>query len=471
MQIEYLKKLKFKRSVQVMAVNTSGFGAYDIRGIYPESINQELAYRVGRVFPEIFNAKKVAVGHDIRLSGSTLFDALARGLTEAGCDVFDIGQCGTEMIYFATGFHSFDGGIMITASHNPKEYNGMKFVGRGVRPVAPKSGLLKIKEIVEDESRDWSFRKATGTVHRIDIQADYIKCLLSYVDVKNLKPLKIVINTGNGSAGPVINELEKFLPFEIVKVHNNSNGFFPNGVPNPLLQTSRAETSAAVIERGAACGIAFDGDFDRCFLFDERGGFIEGYYMVGLLAEAFCKKNRGAKIICDPRAIWNTIDIVENLGGKSLMCRSGHVYIKELMRAENAIYGGEMASHHYFRDFYYCDSGMIPWLLVLELLSKSNKPLSALVGKMQADYPVSGEINTKVSSPAKVQEIMARIEKIYGMDGAVSHIDGLSIDFDDWRFNLRGSQTEPYIRLNVEARGDKNLMETKRDELLKIIRE
>ena len=454
-----------------MAVNTSGFGAYDIRGIYPESINQELAYRVGRVFPEIFNAKKVAVGHDIRLSGSTLFDALARGLTEAGCDVFDIGQCGTEMIYFATGFHSFDGGIMITASHNPKEYNGMKFVGRGVRPVAPKSGLLKIKEFVEDESRDWSFRKATGTVHRIDIQADYIKCLLSYVDVKNLKPLKIVINTGNGSAGPVINELEKFLPFEIVKVHNNSNGFFPNGVPNPLLQTSRAETSAAVIERGAACGIAFDGDFDRCFLFDERGGFIEGYYMVGLLAEAFCKKNRGAKIICDPRAIWNTIDIVENLGGKSLMCRSGHVYIKELMRAENAIYGGEMASHHYFRDFYYCDSGMIPWLLVLELLSKSNKPLSALVGKMQADYPVSGEINTKVSSPAKVQEIMARIEKIYGMDGAVSHIDGLSIDFDDWRFNLRGSQTEPYIRLNVEARGDKNLMETKRDELLKIIRE
>ena len=453
-----------------MAVNTSGFGAYDIRGIYPESINQELAYRVGRVFPEIFNAKKVAVGHDIRLSGPTLFDALARGLTEAGCEVYDIGQCGTEMIYFATGFNDFDGGIMITASHNPKEYNGMKFVGKGVRPVAPKSGLLAVKAAVEDETRDWSFRKATGTVHRIDILSDYIKCLLSYVDVKNLKPFKVVINTGNGAAGSIINELEKFLPFEIVKVHNNPNGYFPNGVPNPLLQDARAETSKAVMENGAACGIAFDGDFDRCFLFDERGGFIEGYYMVGLLAEAFLKKNQGAKIIYDPRAIWNTIDIAENLGGTALMCRSGHVYIKELMRAENAIYGGEMASHHYFRDFYYCDSGMIPWLLVLELLSKTDKTLSQLMADRIAKYPVSGEINTKVSSTDKVKEIMARIEEIYGASGKVYKIDGLSIDFDDWRFNLRGSQTEPYIRLNVESRGDKALMETKRDELLAVIR-
>ena len=453
-----------------MAVNTSGFGAYDIRGIYPESINQELAYRVGRVFPEIFNAKKVAVGHDIRLSGPTIFDALARGLTEAGCDVFDIGQCGTEMIYFATGFNDFDGGIMITASHNPKEYNGMKFVGKGVRPVSPKSGLLVVKAAVEDETRDWSFRKASGTIRRIDILPDYIKCILSYVDVKNLKPFKIVINSGNGSAGTIINELEKFLPFDIVKVHNNPNGYFPNGVPNPLLQDARAETSKAVVSSGATCGIAFDGDFDRCFLFDEHGNFIEGYYMVGLLAEAFLKKNRGEKIIHDPRAIWNTIDIAKNLGGTALMCRSGHVYIKELMRAENAIYGGEMASHHYFRDFYFCDSGMIPWLLILELLSKSDKPLSALVGKMISDYPVSGEINTKVSSPAKVKEIMSKIESIYGASGSVSHIDGLSVDYPDWRFNLRGSQTEPYIRLNVEARGDKNLMEEKRDEILAIIR-
>ena len=453
-----------------MAVNTSGFGAYDIRGIYPESINQELAYRVGRVFPELFGAKKIAVGHDIRLSGPTIFDALVRGLTEAGCDVYDIGQCGTEMIYFTTGFKALDGGIMITASHNPKEYNGMKFVGKGVRPIAPKTGLLKIKAEVEDESRDWSFRKATGTVYRLDILHDYIKCLLSYVDVANLKPLKVVINSGNGAAGPIINELEKFLPFEIVKVHNNANGFFPNGVPNPLLQDARAETSEAVIKSGADCGVAFDGDFDRCFLFDEKGGFIEGYYMVGFLAEAFLKKNRGEKIIYDPRAIWNTIDIVEKLGGSAIMCRSGHVYIKELMRKENAIYGGEMSAHHYFRDFYLCDSGMIPWLLVLELLGNSGKTLSALMADRIAKYPVSGEINTKVSSTDKVKEIIAKIEELYGAGGEVNHIDGLSIDFADWRFNLRGSQTEPYIRLNVEARDDKNLMETKRDELLAIIR-
>ena len=453
-----------------MAVNTSGFGAYDIRGIYPESINQELAYRVGRVFPELFGAKRIAVGHDIRLSGPTLSDALVRGLTEADCDVFDIGQVGTEMVYFATGFNEYDGGIMITASHNPKEYNGMKFVGKGVRPIAPQSGLLKIKELVEDENRDWSFRKATGTVRRIDILPDYIDCLLSYVNRDNLKPFKVVINTGNGSAGPIINELEKFLPFEIVKVYNNANGFFPNGVPNPLLQDARAETSKAVVEHGADCGIAFDGDFDRCFLFDETGGFIEGYYMVGLLAEAFCDKNRGEKIIYDPRAIWNTIDIVESLGGKPLMCRSGHVYIKEMMRAENAIYGGEMSAHHYFRDFCYCDSGMIPWLLVLELLSRSDKKLSELMADRIAKYPVSGEINTRVADVSKVKDIMAKIEEIYGAKGTVNHVDGLYVDFDDWRFNLRGSQTEPFIRLNVEARGDKKLMETKRDELLAIIR-
>ena len=453
-----------------MAINTSGFGAYDIRGIYPDSINQELAYRVGRVFPEIFNAKKVAVGHDIRLSGSTIFDALARGLTEAGCDVFDIGQCGTEMIYFATGFHDFDGGIMITASHNPKEYNGMKFVRKGVRPVSPKTGLLDIKAAVENETRDWSFRKATGTVYRIDIQPDYIKRLLSYVDIKNLKPLKVVINSGNGSAGPIINELEKFLPFEIIKVHNNGNGYFPNGVPNPLLPDARHETAKAVIDNGAVCGIAFDGDFDRCFLFDEQGSFIEGYYMVGLLAEAFLKKNRGEKIIHDPRAIWNTIDIAETFGGTPIMCRSGHNYMKDTLRAENAIYGGEMASHHYFRDFYYCDSGMIPWLLILELLCQSDKTLSQIMGERISKFPVSGEINTKVDSADTVKKIMAKVEEIYGAKGKVSKIDGLSVDFEDWRFNLRGSQTEPYIRLNVESRGDKALMETKRDELLAVIR-
>ncbi|MCR5834785.1 MAG: phosphomannomutase [Selenomonadaceae bacterium] len=454
-----------------MAVNVSGFGAYDIRGIYPESINQELAYRVGRVFPEIFGAKKVAVGHDIRLSGPTLNDALCRGLTEAGCDVYDIGQCGTEMIYFATGFNDFDGGIMITASHNPQEYNGMKFVKKGARPVSPQSGLGEIKSAVSDENRDWSFRKATGTVYRIDIQPDYIKRLLSYVDIKKLKPLKVVINTGNGSAGPIINEIEKFLPFDIIKVHNNTNGYFPNGVPNPLLHDSREETSKAVVESGAVCGVAFDGDFDRCFLFDEHGEFIEGYYMVGLLAEELLKKHPGEKVIYDPRATWNTIEIAEKFGGSSIMCRSGHNYMKDTLRKENAIYGGELASHHYFRDFYYCDSGMIPWLMILEMLSETDKTLSEIMADRIAAHPVSGEINTRVSGVDKVKEITDKIEKIYGSKGEVNHVDGLSVDFPTWRFNLRSSQTEPYIRLNVETRGDKVLLAEKRDELLALIRE
>ena len=453
-----------------MAVNTSGFGPYDIRGIFPTGINQELAYRVGRVFPELFDAKKVAVGHDIRLSGPTLCDALVRGLTESGCDVYDIGQCGTEMIYFTTGTKNFDGGIMITASHNPKDYNGMKFVGRQSRPISSDSRLFDIKAAVEDESFDWSHRKATGTVYRIDILHDYIKYLLTYVDVKNLKSLKVVINTGNGSAGSIINELEKFLPFEIIKLHNNANGFFPNGVPNPLLQDARADTAKAVVENSADCGIAFDGDFDRCFMFDERGGFIEGYYMVGFLAESFLKKNPGAKIILDPRVIWNTIEVVENLGGTPIICRSGHSFIKDKMRVENAVYGGEMSAHHYFRDFFYCDSGMIPWLLVLELLSQTDKTLSELLADRIEKFPISGEINTKVSGVDKVKKIMAKIEEIYSLNGKVSKIDGLSVEFDDWRFNLRGSGTEPYIRLNVESRGDKNLMEQKRDELLQIIR-
>ena len=453
-----------------MAVNTSGFGSYDIRGVYPVSMNQDLAYRVGRVFPKLFDAKKVAVGHDIRLSGPTICDALVRGLTEAGCDVYDIGQCGTEMIYFTTGFKNFDGGIMVTASHNPKEYNGMKFVRKNSVPISPKTGLLEIKKQVEDESFDWSYRKATGTVYRIDILHDYVKKILSYVDVKKFKPLKVVINSGNGSAGPVINELEKFLPFEIVKVHNNANGFFPNGVPNPLLQDARAETSKAVIENKADCGIAFDGDFDRCFLFDEKGNFIEGYYIVGFLAEAFLKKNSGEKIIYEPRAIWNTIEITKNYGGTPIECRSGHSYIKDKMREENAIYGGEMSAHHYFRDFYYCDSGMIPWLLVLELLSQTDKKLSELLADRIEKFPVSGEINTKVSGLEKSAEIMAKIEEIYSKEGKVSKIDGISVDFPDWRFNLRNSQTEPYIRLNVESRAGKKLMEKMRDELLMIIR-
>ncbi|MBR1581247.1 MAG: phosphomannomutase [Selenomonadaceae bacterium] len=453
-----------------MAIDVSGFGAYDVRGIYPKTINQELAYRVGRVFPELFGAKKIAIGHDIRLSGPTISDALARGLSEAGADVFDIGECGTEMIYFTTGFNDFDGGIMITASHNPQEYNGMKFVGKGVRPIGPTTGMNTLRDKLNDESYDWTPRVATGTITKIDVMRDYIKCLLSYVDVDHLKPFKIVVNTGNGAAGTVINELEKVLPFKMIKVHNDPNGFFPNGVPNPLLPDARHETAKVVVDNGAACGIAFDGDFDRCFMFDEEGGFIEGYYMVGLLAQEFLSKNKGAKIVYEPRVIWNTEEIVDQAGGERFMCRSGHTYMKTKLREVGGVYGGEMASHHYFRDFYFCDSGMIPWLLVLELMSQTGKTLSSMVEERQARFPISGEVNTKVSSVAMVKEIMDRIEAAYAKGGEVDHTDGVSINFADWRFNLRGSQTEPYIRLNVETRGNAELLKQKTEELLKAIR-
>lgn len=449
-----------------MKISNKGFGAYDIRGIYPEDVNEELAYRIGRSFPGLFAAKKVAVGHDIRLSGPAIRDALVKGLTESGCDVVDIGECGTEMIYFTTAHLKLDGGIMITASHNPKEYNGMKFVRKESRPISSDTGLKELeKAVMEGEFTETA---ATGKVEKIDILEDYVEHILSYVDVKKLKPFKVVANTGNGAAGPIINALEKHLPFDIVKVNNIPDGNFPNGVPNPILQENRESTAKVVRETGADVGVAWDGDFDRCFLFDENGGFIEGYYMVGFLAQAFLKKNPGAKVIYDPRLIWNTIEIADELGGEAVMCKSGHAFIKDKMRQVNAIYGGEMSAHHYFRDFSYCDSGMIPWLLVLELLSQADgKSLSDLMKERMERYPISGEINSKV---ADAQEVLDRIEKDYGAKGKVTKVDGLSVEFDNWRFNLRKSNTEPVIRLNVETRQDEKLCQEKTAELLAEIR-
>ncbi len=449
-----------------MKISNKGFGAYDIRGIYPEDVNEELAYRIGRSFPGLFAAKKVAVGHDIRLSGPSIRDALVKGLTESGCDVVDIGECGTEMIYFTTAHLKLDGGIMITASHNPKEYNGMKFVRKESRPISSDTGLKELeKAVMEGEFTETA---ATGKVEKIDILEDYVEHILSYVDVKKLKPFKVVANTGNGAAGPIINALEKHLPFDIVKVNNIPDGNFPNGVPNPILQENRESTAKVVRETGADVGVAWDGDFDRCFLFDENGGFIEGYYMVGFLAQAFLKKNPGAKVIYDPRLIWNTIEIADELGGEAVMCKSGHAFIKDKMRQVNAIYGGEMSAHHYFRDFSYCDSGMIPWLLVLELLSQADgKSLSELMKERMERYPISGEINSKV---ADAQEVLDRIEKDYGAKGKVTKVDGLSVEFDNWRFNLRKSNTEPVIRLNVETRQDEKLCQEKTAELLAEIR-
>ncbi len=450
-----------------MEISNKGFGAYDIRGIYPETVNEELAYRIGRVFPSLFDAKKVAVGHDIRLSGPSLTEALERGLTEAGCDVIDIGQCGTEMIYFTTAHLGLDGGIMITASHNPKEYNGMKFVRKESRPISSDTGLKDIEREVMKGAPE-PVAEATGKVEHKDILQEYVEHILSYVDVSKLKPFKVVANTGNGAAGPIINELAKHLPFDIIKVYNEPDGNFPNGVPNPILQENREATAKVVREQHADVGVAWDGDFDRCFLFDEKGGFIEGYYMVGFLAQAFLSKNKGAKVIYDPRLIWNTLEIAAENGGEAVMCRSGHAFIKDKMRQVNAIYGGEMSAHHYFRDFSYCDSGMIPWLLVLELLSQADgKTLSDLMKERQERFPISGEINSKVADADKV---FAELEAKYGKEGKVTKVDGLSVEFDKWRFNVRKSNTEPVVRLNVETRQDKALCEEKTKELLAIIR-
>ena len=446
-----------------MSFCTKAFGSYDIRGIYPKTINEEIAYRIGRFFPSLFAAKKVVVGNDIRLSGSALKAALINGLTESGCDVIDIGQCGTEMIYFATAHLKLDGGVMITASHNPKEYNGMKFVRQEARPISGDTGLRDLEQQVADVDLPVE-AKISGKVEQLDITEDYVQHILSYVDTENLKPLKIVVNAGNGAAGPILDVMEKYLPFELIKVHHQPDGSFPNGVPNPLLPENRETTAKAVRESGADVGVAWDGDFDRCFMFDEQGNFIEGYYMVGFLAKAFLKKNPGEKIIYDPRLTWNTEELVRENGGIAVISKSGHAFIKEKMREENAIYGGEMSAHHYFRDFAYCDSGMIPWLLVLELLSQSNgKALSDLMKERMENYPCSGEINSKVKD---ADEVLSCIEEEYGQQGKVTKIDGLSVEYDNWRFNLRKSNTEPVIRLNVETRHDEKLMQKMTDELL-----
>ena len=451
-----------------MSITTKAFGAYDLRGIYPGEVNEELYYRIGRAFPSLFAARKVAVGHDIRLSGESLAEALLKGLTEAGCEAVDIGLCGTEMIYHAAG--SLDGGLMVTASHNPKEYNGLKLVKKGAVPLS-KDELKALAAAVQEGAELPPAVESPAKAEKVDMLEDYLQRILSFVDVKALKPLKIVANSGNGSAGPVIEALAKYLPFEIIPVYGEPDGSFPHGVPNPLLQENREVTAKAVVENEADFGVAWDGDFDRCFLYDEQGNFIEGYYMVGFLAQAFLEKNQGAKVVYDPRCIWNTIELVEQAGGEPVVCKGGHAFIKAKMREVDAIYGGEMSAHHYFRDFSYCDSGMIPWLLVAELMSRKGKSLSALLGERMAKFPVSGEINTKLESVEKAAEILQAVEEHYsGEAREVSHLDGLSMDMGSWRFNVRRSNTEPLIRLNVEARGNADICVKKTQELLELIR-
>ncbi|MBD8142457.1 phosphomannomutase CpsG [Pantoea agglomerans] len=434
------------------------FKAYDIRGELGTELNEDIAYRIGRAYGEFIRPKTIVVGGDVRLTSESLKLALANGLRDAGTDVLDIGMSGTEEIYFATFHLGIDGGIEVTASHNPMNYNGMKLVREGARPVSGDTGLRDVQRLAEANDFAPVEESKRGSYKQISVLDAYVDHLMGYIDLSNFtKPMKLVINSGNGAAGHIIDEIEKRFkqanaPVTFIKVHHEADGNFPNGIPNPLLPECRKDTSDAVREHQADMGIAFDGDFDRCFLFDENAEFIEGYYIVGLLAEAFLKKEPGAKIIHDPRLTWNTIDVVTKAGGIPVMSKTGHAFIKERMREEDAVYGGEMSAHHYFRDFAYCDSGMIPWLLVAELLAVKGETLSGLVSERMKAFPCSGEINFKVSDSKAV--IAALNDRYSSSSVAQDNTDGVSLDCQSWRFNVRTSNTEPLLRLNVETRGD-----------------
>jgi len=443
----------------------SCFKAYDLRGRVPEQLNPDIAYRVGIAYAEQFVPRVVALGRDVRTSSEPLLHALAHGLIARGVEVLDLGLAGTEEVYWAAQQPGVDGAIEVTASHNPIDYNGMKLVRASAIPISGDTGLREL----EQRTLAMTVSAPTGTprMNRADFRAAYVGHLLSYVDAGRLQPLKIVVNAGNGGAGLVIDALAPHLPFDFVRVHHEPDGRFPHGIPNPLLPEMRADTVRAVRETGAHFGVAWDGDFDRCFLFDERGDFIEGYYVVGLLAQALLVKSAGAKIVHDPRLTWNTIEIVRDAGGVPVQSKTGHAFIKERMRAENAVYGGEMSAHHYFRDFAYCDNGNIPWLLIADLLSRTGQPLSALVADRQARFPCSGEINRTVKD---IPATIAAVEAHYApREPDIDRTDGLSADFGTWRFNLRGSNTEPVIRVNVESRGDETLMRAKTAELLGLL--
>ncbi|HEP1062500.1 phosphomannomutase CpsG [Klebsiella aerogenes] len=451
------------------------FKAYDIRGKLGDELNEDIAYRIGRAYGQYLNPKTMVLGGDVRLTSESLKFALAQGLQDAGTNVIDIGLSGTEEIYFATSYLQVDGGIEVTASHNPLDYNGMKLVRENSKPISGDSGLNNIKELAEKNN----FPKVTdnskkGKYSKMSVLEEYVDKLFTFINTDNInQSLKIVINSGNGAAGHVIDAIEtrfinKKIPIEIIKVHHKADGAFPNGIPNPLLPECRKDTADAVLEYNADMGIAFDGDFDRCFFFDDKGRFIEGYYIVGLLAEAFLEKHPKSKIIHDPRLSWNTIDIVKKSGGLPIMSKTGHAFIKERMRSEDAIYGGEMSAHHYFRDFYYCDSGMIPWLLMIELICIKKKSLELLLNERIKAYPASGEINSKIENPKYAIE---RVLEFYAPKAIrIDYTDGISLEFKSWRFNLRSSNTEPVVRLNVESAGDVEIMEKNTNAILMLLR-
>ncbi len=467
------------------------FKAYDVRGRVPDQLDENIAELIGLAYAQLVRPKRVAVGRDVRVTSEALTTALCRGLTASGVDVIDIGLVGTEEVYFATFSLRLDGGVMVTASHNPRDYNGMKFTREQARPISADTGLLEMEAMViaamgQKSSKTTALvrgatdgstvaapptgkeRDRRGVITPANLRSSYVDHLLSYVNTGKVRPLKVVVNAGNGGAGPVVDLLEKRLPIRFVKINHEPDGSFPMGVPNPLLPENRAITAEAVISEQADLGIAWDGDFDRCFFFDERGQFVEGYYLVGLLAERALRRHPGAAIIHDPRLVWNTEEIVKAAGGKTVVSKSGHAFIKEKMRKVDAAYGGEMSAHHYFREFSYCDSGMIPWLQVAETLSETSHSLSALVEERIARYPVSGEINLTISDPGRA---LALVKEEYA-DGAVAidETDGLSIEYPEWRFNVRMSNTEPVVRLNVETRADTDLLRAKTEEILDLLR-
>ncbi|MEA3401265.1 MAG: phosphomannomutase [Armatimonadota bacterium] len=446
---------------------TVAFGSYDVRGRVPDELNEEVVYDIGRAYVKLVEpAGPVAVGHDVRESSPAMSEALMRGLTDAGADALDIGMVGTEVVYFASAQEGIGGGIMVTASHNPRDYNGLKFVRDRAVPISGDSGLYEIERMVAE--RDVESAPQKGSVRREDVTEAYVSCVLDFIEPRKLEPLHVVVNAGNGCAGPLLDMIAEHLPLRLTRIDHEPDGTFPHGVPNPLRPEKQQRTADAVRRSGASLGVAWDGDSDRCFFFDEDADFINGYYLVGLLAQRMLHDAEpGARVIHDPRLIWNTIEIVRENGGQPVQSKTGHAFIKERMRSEDAVYGGEISAHHYFRAFYYADSGMIPWLLVADIISRQQRPMSELVAEHEERFPCSGEINVDVADEDAQRHALGHVrEHFEELGGEVDTTDGVSVAFDRWRFNLRPSNTEPVIRLNVESRGDRDLLEEKTSEVL-----
>ena len=441
------------------------FKAYDVRGIYPAELDEEGGYAIGRAYVEQFEPKQIAVGRDMRLSSPSMAKAVIEGAADGGADVIDIGLAGTEMVYFAVGHLDLDGGIQVTASHNPKEYTGLKIVRRGALPVGGDSGLLDIRDRALAIS-DMSGGQAPGQVRKEDVFPGYVDKVLSFIDPGAVKPLRVVIDAANGMGGAMLPPVLERLPIDAVPYFFELDGSFPNHEPNPLLPENREFVIGKVLEEKAELGVAFDGDADRCFFIDDAGEFVPGDFVTALLAELMLEKHPGAKIIYDVRASWAVRETIERAGGIPLINRVGHAFIKHRMREEDAVFAGEVSGHYYFRDFFQADSGVIPFLLTLELISKRGKPLSELLQPFRDKYFLTGEINVPVEDVAvKLQELKER----FGKEGKVSHLDGISIEAEDWHLNVRPSNTEPLLRLNLEARS-KELMEHKRDEVMEVLR-